>query len=393
MKIDWNKKYTTISVYSFIVVCCSIIFYSIISQLDQFTGKLGELMAILQPFIIGFVIAYLLNFILVFYEEKLFRGDKFNKLKGKSKRGLGIVLTYISAGLILYLFTQFVVPQLVDSIVGLANDIPKYVNNLTVLIDKLSQELNVGSEYLGQEYYNIAIEKWNEFVTFIINLGANLIPILGNFAAAVASSIWNIVLGLIISVYLLIDKEKFCGLGKKITFALFNEEHSNKILELTHRSNNTFGNFLSGKILDSAIIGVLTFVILTVFKMPYTLLIAVIIGITNIIPFFGPFFGAIPSAIIILFVSPIKALWFLLIVLVIQQVDGNIIGPKILGDSIGISAFWILFSLLIAGKLLGLVGMIIGVPLFAIIYSVIKDIVEDKLNKKGLPTDTTDYMK
>ena len=136
----------------------------------------------------------------------------------------------------------------------------------------------------------------------------------------------------------------------------------------------------------------LTFVILTVFKMPYTILISVIIGITNIIPFFGPFFGAIPSFVIIMFVSPIKALWFLLIIFVIQQLDGNVIGPKILGDSIGISAFWILFSLLVAGKVLGLVGMIIGVPLFAIVYSIIKDIVEAKLRKKGLPTETDDYM-
>lgn len=126
--------------------------------------------------------------------------------------------------------------------------------------------------------------------------------------------------------------------------------------------------------------------------MPYTLLISVIVGITNIIPFFGPFIGAIPSVIIILFVSPIKAFWFLVIILIIQQIDGNIIGPKILGDSIGISAFWILFSILVAGKFLGLVGMVIGVPLFAIVYSIIKEIIEDKLDKKGLKTETEDYM-
>ena len=159
-----------------------------------------------------------------------------------------------------------------------------------------------------------------------------------------------------------------------------------------HRSSDTFGKFLSGKILDSLIIGILTFVILTIFKMPYTLLVSVIVGITNIIPFFGPFIGAIPSVIIILFVSPIKALWFLLIILVIQQIDGNIIGPKILGDSIGISAFWILFSILVAGKFLGLVGMVIGVPLFAVIYSIIKEVVESQLDKKGMKTKTEDYM-
>ena len=153
----------------------------------------------------------------------------------------------------------------------------------------------------------------------------------------------------------------------------------------------TFGKFLVGKLLDSCIIGVLTFFILTVCKMPYTILISVIVGITNIIPFFGPFIGAIPSFIIILFVSPVKALWFLLIILIVQQIDGNIIGPKILGDSIGISAFWILFAILVAGKFLGIVGMIVGVPLFAVIYSLLKEVVEGRLKKKGLKTDTKDY--
>ena len=196
----------------------------------------------------------------------------------------------------------------------------------------------------------------------------------------------------IISIYLLIDKEKFFALGKKVTASLFNEKHTRVILDLAKRTNLTFGRFIGGKIVDSAIIGVLTFIILTIFKMPYVLLISVIIGITNVIPFFGPFIGAIPSAIIILFVSPIQAIWFLVIVLVIQQVDGNIIGPKILGDSIGISAFWILFSILVAGKLFGLVGMIIGVPMFALIYSIIKDVIEARLKYKGLPIETKNYM-
>ena len=181
-------------------------------------------------------------------------------------------------------------------------------------------------------------------------------------------------------------------LKQKITYALFPKNIAEKTIEITHRSNSTFGKFLVGKILDSLIIGILTFFILTISKMPYATLISVIVGITNIIPFFGPFIGAIPSFIIILFVSPVKALWFLVIILVIQQIDGNIIGPKILGDSIGISAFWILFAILVAGKFLGLVGMIIGVPLFAVVYSLIKEIIEAKLKKKGLNIETEDYL-
>ena len=388
MKIDWNKKYTTISVYAFLVICASIAFFNVIDKMNAFTIKLGWLMSTLQPFIIGFVIAYLLNFILAFYEEKVLVYNRFKNLKGKSKRGIGILLTYITAAFIMYLFIQFVLPQLLDSIVGLVNDVPTYVSNVTKLLEQSTKNLDISNEYVG-----MAIEKWNEIVTYTINIITNLLPVLGNAVKTVASSVWNIILGLIVSIYLLIDKEKFCGLSRKITYAVFSKEHAAIAIDLVHRSNDTFGKFLSGKIIDSAIIGVLTFVVLTIFKMPYTILISVIIGITNIIPFFGPFFGAIPSFVIIMFVSPVKALWFLVIIFVIQQLDGNIIGPKILGDSIGISAFWILFSLLVTGKILGLVGMIIGVPLFAIIYSVIKDITEAKLRKKGLPTETSDYMK
>lgn len=388
MKVNWNSKYTTISVYSFIVICCSIIFYRIASDTSVFMGKISSIISTLQPFIIGAVIAYLLNFILVFFEERMLSKNKLNKLKPKSKRAIGLLLTYIVAFILLALFIQFVLPQLVESMLGLVNDIPTYLTNLSDLLTKYTKDLNVDKEYL-----DIAVTKLTDFINYFISVAAGLLPVVGQALGIVASSIWNIVLGVIISIYLLIDKEKFCALGRKVVCAVFNEKHSKRILQLVDRSNDTFGKFLSGKIIDSAIIGVLTFVVLTIFKMPYVLLISVIIGITNIIPFFGPFFGAIPATIIILFVSPIKALWFILIIIVIQQLDGNIIGPKILGDSIGISAFWILFSLLVAGKFLGLVGMIIGVPLFAIIYSIIKEVIEEKLDKKGLPINTNDYLK
>ncbi|MBN1037991.1 AI-2E family transporter [Clostridium cagae] len=382
MKINWNEKYNTISMYSFIVVSAIIVFYLSIAEFGSLLGKISGIIVILQPFIIGFSIAYILNFILKFYEKKL---NKYSKLK--AKRGLGLVLTYITAMLLVGLFIQFVLPQLIQSIIGLVNDVPKFINESTKFINKLMLDLNISEEYLP-----LINNNFNEFINYIIKIATNLLPVLGSFVTKIASSIWNIVLGVIISIYLLIDKEKFCAMSKKVTYAIFFKNAAEKIIEITHRSNDTFGKFLMGKILDSFIIGILTFVILTIFRMPYAILISVIVGITNIIPFFGPFIGAIPSVIIILFVSPIKALWFLLIILVIQQIDGNIIGPKILGDSIGISAFWILFSILFAGKFLGLIGMIIGVPLFAVVYSIIKEIVEANLKKKGLKIKTKDYM-
>lgn len=388
MKIEWNKKYTTIAVYSLIVVMISIVFYLIASEVNLFRIQVGKYINTLQPIIIGFVMAYLFNFILEFYEHYLLKG--FFK-KGNSRnigRILSIIFTYFTVFVLLYLFLNFILPQLVSSIGGLVNDIPGYVSDISRDITKLGMKLDI-----QEEYYSIIMEKWNEFVKYILKFATDLIPKLGNFAKGLVSSIWNIVLGIIVSIYLLIDKEKFLALGRKVTISIFSEKNAERIMELTRRGDNIFGKFLSGKILDSFIIGVLTFIILAITKMPYAILISFIIGITNIIPFFGPFIGAVPSFFIILFVSPVKAVWFLLIILIIQQIDGNIIGPKILGDSLGISAFWILFSLLVAGKLLGFVGLIIGVPLFVFIYSIIKDIVEYRLEKRGLPVETKDYYR
>ena len=386
MKINWNSKYNTIAVYAFMVICAVIIFYLSLSQLSEVQEKVSYVLLVLQPFTIGIIIAYILDFILKFFEEKVLSFKKMSKLKSKTRRTLGLILTYITAFLLLRLFIQFVLPQLIDSIVGLLNDVPSYISNSNKLINGLIDKLNLSDK-------NVALinEKLNEMVDYIINLARELLPLLGNFVKNIASSIWNIVLGIIISIYLLADKEKFIAIGRKIIWAIFPEKGADKILEIAHRSNLMFGKFLSGKILDSFIIGVLMFIILNIAKIPYALLVSVIVGITDVIPFFGPFIGAIPSFIIILFVNPIKALWFLIIVLIVQQVDGNIIGPKILGDSVGLSAFWILFAILVAGEFLGLVGMVIGVPLFAIFYSLVKEFIENKLKKKGLKTDTKDY--
>lgn len=386
MKIEWNKKYTTIAIYAFLVISSSIIVYLMASQAEDLKIKFSGMIATMQPFIIGSAIAYIINFILNFYEKVVFELKYINKLNRKYRRGIGLLLSYLTAIIVISLFMQFVLPQLVDSIVGLANNIPQYVNDASHVITEISEKFNLESKYM-----NMIVEKWNELLNYIITLLTNLIPVIGNFIMTLGSSILNIIIGIIVSIYILIDKEKFIALSRKVTFSIFSAERSKRIVELAQRSNETFGKFLSGKILDSLIIGILTFIILTIFKMPYILLISVVIGITNIIPFFGPFFGAIPSAIIILCVSPIKALWFIGIILVIQQIDGNIIGPKILGDSIGISAFWILFSLLIFAKFLGLIGMIIGVPIFAIIYSIIKENVERRLKAKGLPVETEKY--
>ena len=261
MKINWDKKYNTIAVYAFIVVSLSIIFYNVISKLDAFTGKLNEIMGIFQPFVIGFIIAYLLNFILKFYEDKVFKLKGLNKIKKSSMRGLSILISYITAGIIIYVFMHFVLPQLIESVIGLINDIPKYVKELTTMVENQLHHMDINEEYM-----TIISGKFTEVTNWLLQILTNLLPIIGNAIMSVASSIWNIILGIIISIYLLIDKEKFFALGKKVTTSLFNEKHTAIILDLANRTNLTFGRFIGGKIVDSAIIGVLTFIILTIFK-------------------------------------------------------------------------------------------------------------------------------
>ncbi len=387
MKVKWNQKYNTVAVYSFLVLASIIIFYIIASEVNVFKIQVSRYFNIFSPIIIGFIMAYIFNFILEFYEKYILKYI-FSKHNKKRNRIIGIILTYSTVFLLLFLFLNFIFPQLISSIMGLVNDIPRYVRDISNTLVDYSKNF-----YIEDEYYKLILGKWDEFVNYILNFATDLIPKIGNFTKTILSSIFNIILGIIVSIYLLIDKEKFIALTRKVVLGTFSEDYAKLIIKIGNRTDNIFGKFLGGKILDSFIIGILTFVILTIFKMPYILLISFIIAVTNIIPFFGPFIGAIPSFFIIMFVSPIKALWFLLLVLVIQQIDGNIIGPKILGDSLGISSFWIMFSLLVAGKLLGFIGLIIGVPLFVLFYSIVKDIIESRLNKKGLPVETEDYYK
>lgn len=388
MKIDWNIRYTTMAVYTLIVSFLSIIFYLIASEINIFKSQIFSYIRVFQPIIIGAIMAYLFNFIMEFYEINLLKSFLRKKSLFKVGRILSVALTYITVFFLFYLFLNFILPQLVQSISRIVNDIPYYTNEISKMINDIGSNLQ-----LTDEYYELVMEKWDEAMDFIIRFGTDLIPKLGNFARNIFSSIWNIVLGLIVSVYLLMDKERFLALTRKLVTSIFSKRGAEIVLELGSRADNIFGRFLSGKILDSFIVGILTFAILKAFNMPYPILISFIIGLTNIIPFFGPFIGAVPSFVLIVFISPIKALWFLIIILVIQQIDGNIIGPKILGDSLGISPFWILFSLLVSGKLMGLVGLIIGVPLFVFIYSIVKDIVEYRLAQKDLPIETKEYFK
>ena len=216
---------------------------------------------------------------------------------------------------------------------------------------------------------------------------------LGNSIFGTLKFLYNLIIGYIIAIYILVDKEKFKAQSKKLLYTLFDYDRINIILENTRYTDKVFGGFFAGKLLDSLIIGIICFICMIIMGMPYSLIVSVIVGVTNIIPYFGPFIGAIPSAFLIFLVDPGKCLMFIVFIFVLQQIDGNIIGPNIFGSKTGLSSFWVLFSLLIFGGLFGMVGMLLGVPLFSILYSFINGVLKRRLKEKKLPEDSKDYEK
>ncbi len=385
MKIQWNQKYNTIAMYAFIVLSSAILFFVIISGLSAFTKAFGNYVSVLYPFFYGFIIAYLLNFLYIFL-EKLFKKAKILQTQSKIRRFLNILLSYVIGTAFVTIFIGFILPQLIISITGLIGELPKYIRGTSDYISKILETYILDPRIV--EFLN---DRWAILGDQITKIASDLLPAAFTLIRTTAMSIWNVVLGVIISIYFLTDKEKLLATSKKTIYGLFGKKIADRLVTLITRTQRIFSQFLVGKVLDSLIIGAITFVVLSLMNMPYVVLITFIITVTNIVPFFGPFIGAIPSVIIILFVSPLKALWFLIFIIILQQVDGNYIGPKILGDSMGISSFWILFSILVSGKILGFAGLIVGVPLFVLVYSIVKEYLEEKLRNKGLPEQTIAY--
>ena len=386
MKVERNVKYITIAIYSFVVIALSIAFYLIASNYGAFKESIHGFMKSMQPIVIGASMAYLVNFVMEAVERYVLKPILPKNTKLKVRRPISLVVTYSIISVFLYFFISIVFPQIIASIIKVVNDITANFDNITGLVVEFVEGINI-----RQEYLDLVVGYWNEFLNNLMGFLTGLLPVLGGIVAVILSSVWNIVLGVIVSIYLLSDKERFKALSRKMTYGLFSDVRANRIIELTRRADHIFGRFLGGKILDSAIIALINYGFMVFFKMPYPVLVSFIIGVTNIIPFFGPFIGMVPSFFIILTASPVKAVWFLVQILLIQQFDGNFLGPKILGESLGISAFWILFSLLVAGKFLGFIGLVLGVPLFVFIYSIVKDNVEKKLAVKGLPIETASY--
>lgn len=381
---------------AFLVIAASIIFFFALLRFSYIFELLKQITLLVKPIIYGLVIAYLLNPIVKFTEKYTipFFGKHIKKEKTVYKIGrtVGVFTALIVMLLIISTLVNMVVPELLKSIKELVDNLPGQIQNWIAWINEVqSGEAPVDKIVKnGLLQAGASLENWiNEF-DFVS--GANVIMTsVMTGAINVVNELLNYIVGIIVSIYALFSKEQFLGQARKIIYALMSPKRANLTLHIMRKTNEIFGGFIIGKIIDSAIIGVFCFIGVSILDMPYALLVSVFVGVTNVIPYFGPFIGAIPSAVLIMIVDPLKGLYFVIFILLLQQLDGNVIGPTILGDSTGLSAFWVVFSILLFGGLFGVIGMIIGVPTFAVFYYIINLFITQKLEKKNLPTETEKY--
>ena len=388
------KPYLYAMLAGFGAIALSIIFFFFIYRYEGFGDAVSTLTGILMPFIYGTAIAYLLKPVCNTIEAFLrrFIPEKWNGLIS----ALSIAATILFGLLVIYALLMMIIPQLVSSVTALyytaQANITKFVRwaNHVEFVESnqfINDALNSAYRALNVNLDNL--DSW---------IKSNLMPSMQNIVSGVGIGVlsvvtWvkNLVIGIIVAVYMLASRKRFVQQAKLILYSLLKPRWAELIIEEVKYADKMFGGFINGKIMDSAIIGVLCYIGCLIFKFPSALLVSVIIGVTNVIPFFGPFIGAIPATLLILIQNPIKALWFVLFVLVLQQLDGNIIGPKILGNTTGLSSFWVLFAILLFGGLWGFVGMIVGVPLFAVIYDVIKKLVIHGLQRNQELTLLNNY--
>ena len=394
---NWDKKYLYWGATAFCVIACSILFYMALAYLPTIGSALKKLGRILSPFVWGLVITYLLAPLY----KGLYQGfflPLTEKLSGKKKKAspklakaLSVLLSILVFLAVITALVYLIIPQLYSSIETIVNNSPGYIEGLSEWSQNMLNSYPEVRDYVVEklEEINLNLFSW---------VRETILPGLGSFVSNLTAgvyyllrAVYNIVIGIIVSAYLLSNMETASARAKRLCYSVFGLERTEKIRRAIRFTDKTFMGFINGKLLDSAIIGLICYIVCAILKMPYTLLVSVIIGVTNIIPFFGPLIGAIPSAFIILLVDPLKALIFVIFIIILQQVDGNIIGPKILGSSIGINGFWVMFSIVLGAGLFSFWGMLLGVPVFVVIYTGITILVERRLRRRNLPVEPEAY--
>lgn len=363
----FKLPYMQVIPISFIIM----LMYKLLDKIGNVTSFLSFFMAVLNPVIIGLVLAYLMNPLMKWLEENT-----------RLKRGLSIALLYLGFSGILGVLIAFILPSIISSISDIVVNFPNYIEQMNHFGNEMITRFE--ASYGGDIESMLNSETFTQFTN---KLGEVMNSLLANTLAGIASfssGIFKFIMGLIISIYVLKDKERFGTGMKRLIYAAFKDKQAKGVIVFFEEVDFVFSRYISGKLLDSSIIAILAFIGLWIIGAPYQLLLALIIGVTNMIPYFGPFIGGGPAVLITLFYNPITAFWVLIFIIVLQQFDGNILGPKILGDSVGVSPFWIILAIVIGGGLFGVLGMLIGVPVIVVILNAINRQIDRSLMHKGL---------
>lgn len=397
MKEKFQSTYAKLGLTIFVAGAALILLFEGVNNLDGISEGWNTIYTILSPFVYGLVIAYLLCPVYNATVRRMYALTKdtwpTRKRALKYARVMGTIIALLTLfGVVGGLFA-LILPETIRSVVGLIQTMPTRVNTLVEWVEGM---LEGQDPHIATAFETVINQLSGNFLDWAEN---TLMPKLGDYMSKTFAGVWitlktvmNLLIGVIVCVYFLNSKEKFKAQAKKTIMALCTKERADDVFEFANFANMQFGGFINGKIIDSFIIGCLCAILMTILKLPYTVLVSTIVGITNFIPFFGPFIGAVPGILIILLESPVQAFYFLILIFCLQQFDGNILGPKILGETSGLASFWVMFAILVFGGLFGFVGMIIGVPTFAVIYYYSGKFIKKKLKRKNMPEDTTEYQ-
>lgn len=393
MKLHRHQKYFKWGLTAFLVIAAAMVFWLVLSDLSGFYGLFMKLMNILAPILYGCLFAYLMNPVLEFTRKLMNKLLSKTKLSEKKAQKISTVVSVTLATIVLvgllFAFAALIVPSIATSVQELfqTERLEKYGNTISAWINKTFVGTTVGiwiRDNLGS--------LWEMVINWLKSIDiASVISGLTNWGYNVVIGVFDVLIGVVAAVYVLIFKKQLCSQAKKITVASFNAKHANRLFEIARLTNKIFGGYVVGKIVDALFVGVVTYIAMLIMGMPYAPLIATLIGVTNIIPFFGPFLGGIPAALLLLIDSPKNALIFVIFIVVLQMIDGNIIENRILGERLGISDFWVLVAILLFGGIFGFEGMLLGVPIFAVVYTLISDATNNRLKRKRYPTETEIY--
>lgn len=397
-KDDSMKRQILTAGIVIVSACCIILFYFGVQRYAGLHKAWSSFVGILQPIIIGFAMAFLMNPIMQFLERRLYpflkRHSKSVTAAKKTARLIcSLAALIIFLGMIVLMFVA-IIPETVDTARYLVDNLGDKIGGVLDWANQITGghfEENI--MHVKESGIEESLQKGLEWLGNFLEFGQDeIVSMVTSGVISVGRLFVNLIVGIIVSIYILMSKEVFKGQGKKLIYGIFKTEHANVILEIGRKTADIFYGFIIGKIIDSIIIGIICYIGMVIFRFPYALLVSVIVGVTNVIPVFGPYIGAVPTVIIIFLTNPMQGIYFLIFIFALQQADGNIIGPKILGDSTGLSSFWVVLSIVVGGGLFGFMGMLLGVPTMALIYYLAGRFSKYLLRRKGLPEETDTYV-